>query len=110
MRAFEIADLLRAVDHSGHVYEEFLRVDELSVGVAVWPAGSVDGQGAHTEDEVYYVVAGRAVLRVAGEERPVGPGSIVYVAAGVEHRFHDIAADLEVLVFWAPPRRSRRPA
>lgn len=109
MRAFEIADLLRAVDHSGHVYEEFLRVDELSMGVAVWPAGSVDGQVPHTEDEVYYVVAGRAVLRVAGEERPVGPGSIVYVAAGVEHRFHDIAADLEVLVFWAPPRRSRRP-
>lgn len=109
MRAFEIADLLRAVDHSGHVYEEFLRVDELSVGVAVWPAGSVDGQAPHTEDEVYYVVAGRAVLRVAGEERPVGPGSIVYVAAGVEHQFHDIEADLEVLVFWAPPRRSRRP-
>lgn len=109
MRAFEIADLLRAVDHSGHVYEEFLRVAELSVGVAVWPAGSADDQKPHTEDEVYYVVAGRAVIRVEQEDRPVGRGSIVYVPAGVEHRFHGIDEDLEVLVFWAPPRRSRRP-
>lgn len=109
MRAFEIADLLRAVDRSGHVYQEFLRADELSVGLARWPAGSVDEQTPHTEDEVYYVVAGRAVMRVEQEYRPVGTGSIVYVPAGVQHRFHDIEADLEVLVFWAPPRRSRRP-
>jgi len=109
VRAFEIADLLRAVDHSGHVYQEFLRADELSVGVAVWPARSVDDQAPHTEDEVYYVVAGRAVIRVEQEDRQVGRGSIVYVPAGVEHRFHDIGEDLEVLVFWAPPRRSRRP-
>jgi len=108
VRAFEIADLFRAVDHSAHVYEEFLRADELSVGVAVWPAGSVDDQTPHTEDEVYYVVAGRAVIRVEQEDRPVGPGSIVYVPVGVGHRFHDIAEDLEVLVFWAPPRRSRQ--
>lgn len=109
MQAFEITELLRSVHRAGHVYEEFLRVEELSVGLARWPAGSVDEQSPHTEDEVYYVVAGRAMISVASEERPVGPGSIVYVPAGGEHRFHDITKDLEVLVFWAPPRRSRRP-
>ena len=25
------------------------------------------------------------------------------VAAGVDHRFHDVEEDLRVLVFWAPP-------
>ncbi|HEV8338902.1 MAG TPA: cupin domain-containing protein [bacterium] len=109
MQAFEISELLRAVDRTGHVYAEFLRVKELSVGLARWPAGSVDDQTPHSEDEVYYVVAGQAVMRVEDEERSVAPGSIVYVPAGVEHRFVRVAEDLEVLVFWAPPRTSRRP-
>jgi mannose-6-phosphate isomerase-like protein (cupin superfamily) len=52
------------------------------------------------------VISGRATIRVAGEERVVKAGSLVFVAAGVEHRFHDIEEDLRVLVFWAPPHRA----
>ena len=110
MEAFEIADLVAAQRGPEHVYAEFLRSDLLSVGLASWPAGSVDTQQPHTEDEVYYVVQGRGLISVAGEGRAVGPGSIVFVATGVEHRFHDVEEDLHVLVFWAPPRRSRQPA
>ena len=109
MEAFETADLIAAHRGREHVYAEFIRSDLLSVGLAVWPAGSVDTQQPHTEDEVYYVVEGRARVTVDGEERPVKRGSIVFVATGVPHRFHDIEQDLSVLVFWAPPRRSRRP-
>jgi len=105
--AFEVADLI-AAQEGGREYAEFVRSDLLSVGLASWPAGSVDTQQPHTEDEVYYVVRGRARITVAGEERPVGPGSIVFVATGVDHRFHDIEEDMQVLVFWAPPRRSRQ--
>jgi mannose-6-phosphate isomerase-like protein (cupin superfamily) len=46
---------------------------------------------------------------VADEDGPVRAGSVVYVAAGVDHRFHSIEEDLEVLVFWAPPRGSAAP-
>ena len=81
----------------------------LSLTVARWPAGSVDDQQPHTEDEVYYVVSGRARLSVADGDVEVGPGSIAFVAAGVEHRFHDIREDLGVIVFWAPPRHSNAP-
>jgi len=72
--------------------------------VARWPAGSVDDQQPHTEDEVYYVVAGRAQLAVNGEPTPVESGSVAFVAAGVEHWFIEITEDLEVLVFWSPAR------
>jgi mannose-6-phosphate isomerase-like protein (cupin superfamily) len=106
--AFEVADLIAARSGAEHVYEDFIRSDLLSAGLATWPAGSADTQEPHTEDELYYVVRGRAAITVAGERRAVGPGSIVYVATGVEHRFTDIEEDLQVLVFWAPPRRSRR--
>jgi mannose-6-phosphate isomerase-like protein (cupin superfamily) len=107
MNAFNVTELVAARDFSVHTYSEFFRADLLSMGFAVWPAGDVDTQAPHAEDEVYYVVAGRGCIRVDGDDQPVGPGSIVYVAAEVEHQFHDIAETLQVLVFWAPPHHSR---
>jgi quercetin dioxygenase-like cupin family protein len=32
----------------------------------------------------------------------VQAGSVVFVAAGVQHYFHNITADLHLLVFFAP--------
>jgi|SRR6266487_5073962 mannose-6-phosphate isomerase-like protein (cupin superfamily) len=110
MDAFDAAELIAAHRGADHVYVDLLDAGTLSLGLAIWPAGSVDTQQPHTEDEVYYVVEGRARITVAGEVRPVGPGSIVFVGIGVEHRFHDIEEDLRVLVFWAPPRHARRRA
>lgn len=109
MDYFHVGDLLAERDRREHSYAEFFRAGTLSLGLSVWPAGSTDTQRPHAEDEVYYVVGGRGRIRVADEDRPVGPGSIVFVAAGVEHRFHSIDETLEVLVFWAPPHHSREP-
>ena len=50
------------------------------------------------------MASGRGQIRVAGEDRGVQPGSVVYVAAGVEHRFHSIEENLKVVVFWSPAR------
>ena len=109
MEAFDVEELFAGLDPGGHDYAEFFRSSTLSLAVARWLAGSVDDQEPHTEDEVYYVVSGQARLSVADEEAAVEAGSIAYVAAGVEHRFHDIEEDLAVLVFWAPPRHSNAP-
>jgi mannose-6-phosphate isomerase-like protein (cupin superfamily) len=108
MHAFETAELVAASRSPEHVYTEFLNAGTLSLGLAIWPAGSMDTQEPHTEDEVYYVVSGRGRITVRGEERPVGPGSIVFVGIADDHHFHDIEEDLVVLVFWSPPRHSRR--
>jgi mannose-6-phosphate isomerase-like protein (cupin superfamily) len=107
MDAFEIPDLdLQPRDADGHGYVDFFASDKLSVGLAIWPKGKADRQHPHLEDEVYYVISGRAKIRVAGGDRPVKTGSLVFVRTGVEHRFHDIEEDLRVLVFWAPPHAS----
>ncbi len=108
MKAYEVPVLdPQPRDGEGHGYVDFLASEKLSVGLAVWPARSIDRQSTHQEDEVYYVISGRAAIRVAGEDRPVKAGSLVFVAAQVEHRFHDIEEDLRVLVFWAPPHKRR---
>ncbi len=109
MDAFELITLLEEHTQTGSRYYEFLRAPSMSMGVYRLPAGGVDPQSPHTEDEVYYVVSGKALIQVGGEDRPVGAGSIVYVAAQVPHRFHTIEEDLAVLVFFAPAEYSKQP-
>ncbi len=106
MQAFEMADLAAERAAADRLYLEFLRVPALSMGLYVLPAGGVDPQQPHTEDEVYYVARGRGMIRVGDEDRAVGPGSIVFVAARVDHRFHTIEEELEILVFFAPAEYS----
>jgi mannose-6-phosphate isomerase-like protein (cupin superfamily) len=106
MEAFEYAELRETRRHSGKSYLEFLRHPSMSVGIYDLPAEGADPQQPHAEDEIYYVVRGRAQIHVDGEDRPVGPGSIVFVAAGVEHRFHSIEEDLSILVLFAPAETS----
>jgi quercetin dioxygenase-like cupin family protein len=100
MEAFDLAQLLSSP--SEEPYLEFLRVPSLSVGLYALPAGATDPQEPHTEDEVYHVVGGRARIRVGAEDRAVQTGTVVFVEAGVDHRFYDIEEDLKVLVFFAP--------
>ena len=99
MEAHELADVAARRVASGRPYLEFITVPDLSIGLYVLAPGQPDLQQPHTEDEVYYVVSGRGAIRVGTEDRPV--------AAGVEHRFHSIAEDLAILVFFAPAEYTR---
>jgi quercetin dioxygenase-like cupin family protein len=105
-RAYETEELVEQQRESGQAYLEFLRRESLSVGVYALPKGATDPQQPHTEDEVYVVLEGVATLRVEAERHAVEAGSIVFVEAGVEHRFEAIESDLNVLVFFAPAEGS----
>jgi quercetin dioxygenase-like cupin family protein len=104
---FEVGALAQERAASGRLYLEFLRRGSMSVGLYELAAGAADPQQPHTEDEVYLGLEGRATLVVEGEQHPVVPGSVVFVAAGADHRFESIESDLRVLVFFAPPEASR---
>jgi len=81
--------------------------DDLSVGTYSIPAGGLDDQTPHTEDEIYVVRSGRATLVTSSGTAEVGPGSVVYVPAMEAHRFTEILEDLALLVIFAPPYGSR---
>jgi quercetin dioxygenase-like cupin family protein len=87
-------------------YLEFLRISTLSAGVYVLPAGGTDPQKPHKEDEMYYVVRGKARMRAGTDDQAVAAGSVIFVATEVEHRFYDIEEELVVLVFFAPAESS----
>jgi mannose-6-phosphate isomerase-like protein (cupin superfamily) len=103
---YEITELLDQRGESGKRYLEFLRIPAMSAGVYVLAAGATDPQKPHKEDELYYVVRGRARMRIGSQEQVVSAGSVIFVAANVEHRFFDILEDLVVLVFFAPAESS----
>ncbi len=102
MDAFSLPGLLAEQAADGALWREFFRVPALSLGIYVLAAGTDDPQTPHAEDEIYYVAAGRGQLHVDGEDRAVGPGDILFVAAHAVHRFHSITEDLKLLVFFAP--------
>jgi quercetin dioxygenase-like cupin family protein len=99
---FSLSEVNAQRSHSGKLYREFLRVPAMSAGLYVLPPGAGDPQGPHREDEMYYVVRGKARFIAAGEDREISAGSVLFVAAEVEHRFYNIQEELAVLVFFAP--------
>jgi mannose-6-phosphate isomerase-like protein (cupin superfamily) len=78
MDAWDLATIDAARAAEGRLYEEFLRVPDLSAGLYVLDAGATDPQSPHSEDELYYVVAGRGAVTVGDETRDVGAGSLVF--------------------------------
>src|SRR5580698_2006721 len=94
----------------GVAWVEHLRVTDLSVGTYSIAAGGTDGQSPHTEDEIYVVTAGRATIEAGGDRAEVGPGAVIYVPAGEEHRFTGVSQDRALLVFFGPAEYSRAAA
>ncbi len=101
MDAFELDHLIAKRSNLKQPYLEFLHVPSMSAGLYVLPAGGVDTQEPHKADELYYIVSGRGSLEVGSESRTVEAGTVLYVEAGVEHRFHTIEEDLTLLVVYA---------
>ena len=102
MKMFSLADIESERADSSAPYFEFLRVPSMSAGIYILPARSQDRQSPHSEDELYLVRSGRAKFKSGSEDIPVSAGTVLFVAAGEEHRFHSIEEDLMLLVFFAP--------
>ena len=85
-------------------YRELLRVPALAIGRFAATPGFEYEDDLHTEDEIYFIAAGEADLILGADTVPVRTGTIAYVPGGVTHRFTNIAAPLQVLVFFATAR------
>ena len=103
-QTFQLEALLDKKKAMTFPYLEFVRAPSLSCGIYTLAAGAKDLQGPHDEDEVYFVIGGRARIRVGDDEEEVAAGSIIFVAATSEHRFVEIEEDITLLVFFGTPR------
>ena|SRR5215207_5327195 len=110
MDAWELDELEAARVASGRLYHEFISVPDLSGGLYVLEAGATDPQSPHDEDELYVVMSGRAKVSVGGEARAIESGSVIFVGAGIDHKFHDIEERLVLMVMFGPAEYSRQKA
>jgi len=99
-QVMDLADVKDRLKGESVEYLEFLNVPALSCGLYALAAGSKDMQAPHDEDEVYFVLEGKARMRLQNEERDVTPGSLLYVGAATEHSFFEIEKDMLLLVFF----------
>ncbi len=107
MEIIEQAGRWAEPDDTGATYVEQLATGDLSIGTYSLRAGAVDAQSPHGEDEVYVVTSGRARFTSGDQTVEACPGTVLFVPAHEEHRFHDISEDLTLLVFFGPAYGSR---
>jgi mannose-6-phosphate isomerase-like protein (cupin superfamily) len=85
----------------GERFVELFRHGSLSVELYA-PRG-VDPQGPHTRDEVYAVIRGSGWFRNGSDRHRFGPGDVLFVPAGVVHRFEEFTDDMMAWVFFYGP-------
>ena len=100
-QVIDVGDVQASLSGEPVQYREFLKVPALSCGLYHLAAGSKDMQTPHDEDEAYYVIRGKAKMRLGEEEREIGPGMVLYVGATESHSFFEIEEDMDLLVFFA---------
>ena len=74
-----------------------------SLSIELYAPRASDPQQPHTRDEVYVVVSGRGEFVNGSDRHAFAPGDLLFVPAGVEHRFEQFTDDLAVwVVFYGP--------
>ena len=106
----EVADPLRiALDDAGRelaglpqrFIELFGRGD---LTVELYAPRGTDGQSPHDQDEIYIVASGSGVFRRGADHVPFACGDLLFVAAGVEHRFESFTGDFRTWVIFFGPK------
>ena len=63
-----------------------------------------DYQTPHDQDELYIVIGGSGSFVKGEERRPFRAGDVIFVEAGIPHRFEGFGEDFATwVVFWGPP-------
>ncbi len=93
--------LARLPGPKGERYVELFTHGTLSV--ELYAPRDNDPQEPHTKDEVYVVIEGSGRFRNGTERHRFAPGDLLFVPAGVEHRFEEFSDNLAVwVIFYGP--------
>src|SRR2546428_7222730 len=97
MPKIEIAEAMSRL--SGHGGERsMLLLEHGTLQVKVYAPRGSDPQQPHTRDEIYVVMEGRGTFVDGSVRYPFQPGDLIFVPAGVVHRFEDFTDDFSTWV------------
>ncbi len=72
------------------------------------PRGT-DEQTPHTRDELYVVARGHGTFINGDDQHPFSAGDVLFVPAGVEHRFENFTDDFATWVIFYGPEGGEQP-
>jgi len=107
MRLTVTEALSRLPGAKGERFVELFKRGALSIELYA-PRGA-DPQKPHRQDEVYVVVSGSGMFRNGERREPFSAGDLLFVPAGVTHRFEEFSDDLVVWVIFAGPEGGELP-
>ena|ERR1700743_588030 len=74
-----------------------------SMFVEIYKPRITDHQTPHLQDEIYVIISGSGEFINGGERAPFSAGDILFVPAGVEHRFDNFTDDFATwVIFYGP--------
>jgi mannose-6-phosphate isomerase-like protein (cupin superfamily) len=71
--------------------------------VEIYRPVGVDRQKPHAKDELYVVISGSGTFLHGDARSPFGPGDVLFVRAGIAHRFEEFTTDFATWVFFYGP-------
>lgn len=74
-----------------------------TMSVEIYRPVKTDLQTPHIQDELYIVISGRGDFLNNGKRVDFGPGDVLFVPAGVDHRFENFTDDFATwVIFYGP--------
>lgn len=100
---FSVSDALHTL-HTVHKGQRFLELFQHgSMSVEIYEPKVHDPQQPHLQDEIYVIIEGHGLFQNGSEKYPFGPGDLIFVQAGIEHRFLEFSEDFKTwVIFYGP--------
>ncbi len=102
-RRASIADALDAVAKIREGIPSAFVFEHGTLQVKMYRPASNDPQKPHTRDELYVIAHGSGRFVNGSERHSFQPGDILFVPAGVEHRFEEFTGDFCTWVMFYGP-------
>jgi mannose-6-phosphate isomerase-like protein (cupin superfamily) len=79
-------------------------IEKETFDVSLYKPDKMDPQTPHARDELYVIASGEGQFRCDGLTTAFATGDVLFVAAGVEHRFENFTDDFSAWVIFFGPR------
>lgn len=101
MHRLTISNALQSLETSVEPFKELFSYGSLNV--EIYKPDGIDHQQPHSRDELYVVISGFGIFVNGDSRQNFEPGEVLFVPAGVEHRFEDFSKDFATWVFFYGP-------
>ena len=84
-------------------------IEHGSMSVEIYRPAKTDRQNPHLQDELYVIISGKGEFLNNGKRIAFGPSDVLFVPAGIEHRFENFTKDFATWVIFYGPNGGELP-